>query len=273
MSTIEEFYDPQLYDAKVGDAPVDDLLLAYYLAKAGTDPRRILDIGAGTGRLAIPLLRAGHQVICIDQSAAMLRALRENVVRECAALLPALETSHRTFGSRGPEVPVEVAFAIDDFLLHLTTEQQLARFFEELHGWLEPDAKFVTDVRPRNTTDLLIQARNPVDVRTFGLSGGDHASRGPYRYGMVFWEQYDPSSRRLTTTCQYQMIGNSGVVERTYYRVLHQRVHANSEIQSAAERGGFDLVGRNIQSLRGASVSHDVGGIFEFRPRCRDACK
>jgi SAM-dependent methyltransferase len=270
MSTIDEFYTPQLYDAKVGDAAVDDSLVVYCLSKAGGHPRRVLDIGAGTGRLAIPLLRAGHKVICIDQSAAMLQALRENVVRECPAFLAALEISHRPFGGRGPEAPVELAFAIDDFLLHLTTEEQLAHFFEDLHGWFHPGARFFTDVRPRNTSDLLIQSHNPVDVRTFGLVGSDRASHGPHQYGMIFWEQYDPSSRRLTTTCQYQTIGKSGAVERTFYRVLHQRVHANSEIQSAAERGGFDLVGHNMQSRQGVSVDCDIGGNFEFRRRRAD---
>ena len=79
-----------------------------------------------------------YSVICIDQSVAMLQALRENAVRECSAFLAALEISHRPFGGRGLEAPVDLAFAIDDFLLHLTTEEKLARFFEELHGWLHP---------------------------------------------------------------------------------------------------------------------------------------
>ena len=103
-----------------------------------------------------------------------------------------------------------------------------------------------------------MQSRNPVTVRTFGLAGRDRASHEPYRYGMIFWEQYDPLSRGLTTTCQYQTIGKSGAVEHTYYRVLHQRVHANSEIQAAAERGGSDLLGHNMQSRQG--VSCDIGG-------------
>jgi SAM-dependent methyltransferase len=43
----------------------------------GTDrPRRILDLGAGTGQLTEPLVAAGHDVVAADTSAGMLEQLR-----------------------------------------------------------------------------------------------------------------------------------------------------------------------------------------------------
>lgn len=264
---IDDFYVPQLFDAKVGDAAVDDCLVAYCLEKAGSSSKRILDIGAGTGRLAIPMLRAGHKVICIDQSAPMLDALQDNAARECAPSPTTLEICHRPFGGRRSEAPVDLAFALDDFLLHLTTYNQLTNFFEQLRGWLQPSAKFITDVRPRSASDLMRQSCTPVNVRTFGLINNNHAPRELQRYGMIFWEQYDPANRKLTTTCQYQLIADSGVVESTFYRVLNQRVHADKEIELAAERSGFELVKHSMQSRNGVSKKCDIGGIFEFRQR------
>ena len=41
----------------------------------GSQPRRVLDLGAGTGLLTEVLLRAGHEVVAVDPSAAMLRQL------------------------------------------------------------------------------------------------------------------------------------------------------------------------------------------------------
>jgi ubiquinone/menaquinone biosynthesis C-methylase UbiE len=38
---------------------------------------RILDIGAGTGRAAIPFARKGHSVVAVDASLAMLASLRQ----------------------------------------------------------------------------------------------------------------------------------------------------------------------------------------------------
>lgn len=49
---------------------------AFYLALAGAEPRRILDMGCGTGRLAIALAERGHAVTAVDPAGAMLAAAR-----------------------------------------------------------------------------------------------------------------------------------------------------------------------------------------------------
>jgi SAM-dependent methyltransferase len=46
-------------------------------AAAGRRRARVLDIGAGTGRVAIPLARAGHRVTALDIDARLLEALAE----------------------------------------------------------------------------------------------------------------------------------------------------------------------------------------------------
>jgi SAM-dependent methyltransferase len=50
----------------------------------GTQQRRVLDLGAGTGLLAEVVLRAGHEVVAVDPSAEMLAQL--------SARLPAVHT-------------------------------------------------------------------------------------------------------------------------------------------------------------------------------------
>jgi ubiquinone/menaquinone biosynthesis C-methylase UbiE len=45
----------------------------FYLALAGDEPRTILDMGCGTGRLAIALAERGHRVTGADPSAGMMR--------------------------------------------------------------------------------------------------------------------------------------------------------------------------------------------------------
>jgi len=53
----------------------EDLPLWRELAAEQGDP--VLDVGAGTGRVAIDLARAGHEVVALDADADLLAALRE----------------------------------------------------------------------------------------------------------------------------------------------------------------------------------------------------
>jgi SAM-dependent methyltransferase len=45
----------------------------------GTAPRRVLDLGAGTGLLTEMVLRAGHEVVAVDPSPDMLAQLRDRL--------------------------------------------------------------------------------------------------------------------------------------------------------------------------------------------------
>jgi SAM-dependent methyltransferase len=51
------------------------LELAGAAAAAGDGP--VLDVGAGTGRVALPLARAGHEIVALDRDPLLLAALRE----------------------------------------------------------------------------------------------------------------------------------------------------------------------------------------------------
>jgi SAM-dependent methyltransferase len=48
----------------------------FYLALAGTEPKAILDMGCGTGRLAVALAERGHRVIGADPSTGMMQVAR-----------------------------------------------------------------------------------------------------------------------------------------------------------------------------------------------------
>ena len=65
-----------LYDLAYGDY-VEDIDFYENLARATDGP--VLELGVGTGRVAIPLAQAGHDVVGVDQSASMLVRARENL--------------------------------------------------------------------------------------------------------------------------------------------------------------------------------------------------
>ncbi len=51
-------------------------------SSAGGDRARILDVGAGSGRVALDLARAGHRVTALDLDAVLLDALRERAAEQ-----------------------------------------------------------------------------------------------------------------------------------------------------------------------------------------------
>jgi SAM-dependent methyltransferase len=78
----------QFYDAYVGGYAQD---LPLYLALSSRTHSPILEIGCGSGRVLLPLLRAGHPVTGVDISGEMLRLadekLSKNHLRERCVLL------------------------------------------------------------------------------------------------------------------------------------------------------------------------------------------
>jgi SAM-dependent methyltransferase len=57
------------YDLDLGDDPGD---IDLYLALATQSGGPVLELAAGTGRIAVPLAAAGHEVVAVDHDAAML---------------------------------------------------------------------------------------------------------------------------------------------------------------------------------------------------------
>ena len=92
--------DAAYYDAIHGEGGAD---LDFWLPFAAEHGGPILEVGAGTGRVALPLARAGHAVTALDPSPAMLAIARERAAAEGLAVtfleggLPAAPLPHAAF--------------------------------------------------------------------------------------------------------------------------------------------------------------------------------
>ena len=75
--------DAAFYDAIHGEGGAD---LDFWLPFAAEHGGPILEVGAGTGRIALPLARAGHAVTALDPSPAMLAIARRRAAAEGLAL-------------------------------------------------------------------------------------------------------------------------------------------------------------------------------------------
>jgi SAM-dependent methyltransferase len=79
------------HDIECGGYDVD---LPLWRELAGREGSPVLDVGAGTGRVAIDLARRGHEVVALDRDAALLGALRD---RGAGLALSAVAADARDF--------------------------------------------------------------------------------------------------------------------------------------------------------------------------------
>ena len=107
----------------------------------------VLELGVGTGRVAIPLLRAGLNVVGIDHSEAMLAVARRKVKalrpQSLAASLRLLKEDMRDF-DLGQSFGL--IFCALGGLLHLRSQEDQVRALECARRHLAPDGLLVIDL-------------------------------------------------------------------------------------------------------------------------------
>ncbi len=131
---IARLYDP--WSVSV----VEDV--AFYVAAARRSGGPVLELGVGTGRIAIPVAADGIRVIGVDSSAGMLEVARER------ADLAGVELDLRLGDFRDPPVDEPVALVTIPFrsLLHMRTDADRRGVLRAASRLLEPGGLFVFDV-------------------------------------------------------------------------------------------------------------------------------
>ncbi|MBI4299703.1 MAG: class I SAM-dependent methyltransferase [Chloroflexi bacterium] len=129
----------RFYDLDYGDY-TDDLDL--YLNLAGRTGSPVLELGVGTGRVAVALAKAGFAVTGIDSSPVMLGIAGGKV--EPRMRLHLAQADMRDFHL--DERFALAFFAVNTFM-HLATTQDRIRCLESVHSHLERDGLLVMDLQ------------------------------------------------------------------------------------------------------------------------------
>jgi len=203
---IAELYDP--WSVSV----VEDV--AFYLEEARRSGGPVVELGVGTGRIAVPIAADGIRVIGVDSSRGMLDVCARR------AALAGVEIDLRVGDLREPPVDELVPLVICPFrsLLHMHTDEDRLAVFAAAHRLLLRDGRFVFDVFAPDAADIALTqdrwlerepgiferavwdeaartlTRQGVDVIV--TSGGDHSTRAAQQatatIPIVFLEAADP---------------------------------------------------------------------------------
>ena len=122
MSASPSPYDAiaRLYDPWSASVTED---VEFYVEEARASGGPVVELACGTGRISVPVAKAGIRVIGVDASAGMLEVAREYAAAE------GVELDLRLGDLREPPVAERVPLVLIPFrsLLHMTTEEERLR--------------------------------------------------------------------------------------------------------------------------------------------------
>jgi SAM-dependent methyltransferase len=168
-----DMFDPAVVD------PVVDFLVE--LAGDGA----ALELGIGTGRIALPLALRGIRVHGIDLSEAMIARLRAKPGAE------QIDVTIGDFATTTVEGRFSVAYLVFNTIMNLTTQDEQAACFQNVAAHLEPGGCFVIEVGvpglrrlPPGETVHVFSFEGPTK---FGFDEFDVARQGliSHHYGIV----------------------------------------------------------------------------------------
>ena len=141
---IARLYDPW------SRSVIEDV--AFYVAEARRVEPPIVELGVGTGRIAVPIASEGIRVIGVDSSPGMLEVCRERA--ETAGVAELVEL--RLGDLRAPELPERVELVLCPFrsYLHLHTDAERLRALRAARELLTDGGCLIFDVFAPGDDDI-----------------------------------------------------------------------------------------------------------------------
>jgi SAM-dependent methyltransferase len=226
----------RLYDVDLQEDPGD---LDLYLALAARTGGPVLELAAGTGRIAIALAQAGHEVTAVDIDPAMLARLRARLEalgpneREVAARVRAVEAD--LAGLKLPGQPCfGLVFVALNSLLQLGSRTAQRAAFVTMARHLARDGVAVVDVWLPAAHEL---------ARYDGRSGLEYVRIDPETGLMVAKTasaSHDPAHGTVELTAVYEE-GGQGQPARRWVRRDVLKLLGADELREMALAAGLEI--------------------------------
>lgn len=222
--------------------------VAFYREMAGEHGSPVLELGVGTGRVALALAKDGHEVVGLERMPPMLEKLRARLAKEPRELRDRVQLvrgdmrkfriaprgERKTTSSAPRRFPLVIApFNV---LMHLYAREELEQMLACVRAHLAPRGVFVLDVR---MPDLRSFTRDP--ERAFKCP----TLRDPN--DDTLWEtaelfQYDAVTQvQMITSTFREAAPKPGEPPRAYVKPLAHRQFFPQELELLLHYNGFTI--------------------------------
>lgn len=200
--------------------------VAFWRRLAAAQSGRVLELGCGTGRITVPVARAGAVIVGIDRSEPMLQRGRQRLRRARLrnASLVRGDIRHLPFRRRAGFTLVMAPYGI---LQSLTREKDLRETIAAVHGVLPREGLFVVDLVP----DLPAWDEY---ARRRSLAG-----RTPAGTQLTLIESVRQDTRRRLTIFDQEYVERRGGRRRVHRFSLTFRTLSVPQMSRRLEAGGF----------------------------------
>jgi len=204
--------------------------VGFYVAEAKAAGGQVLELGCGTGRILLPIARAGCTIAGVDSSSQMLARCKEKLAAEAATVQARVTLQQRDI--RDFALGAKYALIIAPFRV----VQQLARIDDQLRflaavaHHLAPTGRFVFDVfNPRFDALTSADGVEREDTPELRLADGRTLRRGA-RVTRVRWVD------QVTETELIYYVGG-----KRYVQAFDMRWYLAAELQHLLARAGFKV--------------------------------
>lgn len=235
---MDQPYDriAELYDAEHASF-ADDVVLYRELARRTDGP--VLEAMCGSGRLLVPLARAGYAVVGVDSSRAMLDRAQDAAVQ--AGVAARITLHHGDIRDPLPITDAALAIVALNSFMHLTSSADQIRVLGRLHAALKPGGLLVLDLLNLDPATIIAYDGSLVFDQTLQLDDGRLAQK-------FVAQRADSGSQLLDVTFFYDTLDGVSVTRvttsftlRWLYRFEIEHLLARCGFVIETVAGGYDL--------------------------------
>ena len=221
-----------IYDAVPLYAARTDVL--FYVGEAEKVKGPVLELGCGTGRVLLPLARAGHTVVGLDGSPQMLARCKAKLREEPKAVRDRVTIHEGDVRSFDLGTRFAVVIAPFRVVQQLSTIDDQLRFLDAVVRHLAPGGRLIFDVFNPNFASLIsADGKEREDTPEQQLPDG-RSFRRSYRIARVRWVDQVSEIELL-----YYVSDASGGKPNRHVQSFEMRWYLHAELVHLLARSGF----------------------------------